>query len=79
MRVQADSFDVVSFELNAIATAPNLVVVVFSIDCVVKATGRHIIEREEPHIWHFNDEGKVVRFRHAADTYQQRWALGLVE
>jgi ketosteroid isomerase-like protein len=71
--------DVRNFEINHIATAPNLVVVIFSIDCIVRSTGLWIHEREEPHIWHFNDEGRVIRFRHAADTHLQRVALGLAE
>lgn len=41
----------------------------------VRKTGRRIVEREEPHVWHFDAGGKVARFRHAADTLQQHRAF----
>jgi hypothetical protein len=37
---------------------------------VVKATGKPVSERDEAHIWHFDARGRVVKFRHAVDTYQ---------
>jgi ketosteroid isomerase-like protein len=50
---------------------PGLVVALCDLEATVKETGKRIIETEEAHIWHFNEAGKVVRFRHCADTYQQ--------
>lgn len=29
-----------------------------------------------PHLWSFNDAGRVVRFRHYLDTAKHIWAAG---
>ena len=47
-----------------------VVVALFDIDTTIKATGRRVIEQDEVHIWHFDDTGRVARFRHRADTHQ---------
>lgn len=49
---------------------PDLVVALIDLEFTVKKTGRKVVETDEPHIWHFNKNGKVIRFRHAADTLQ---------
>ena len=49
----------------------NIVVALCDVNCTVVKTGKKIIETDEPHIWHFDDRGKVIKFRHAADTHQQ--------
>jgi hypothetical protein len=36
----------------------------------VKKTGKKVTEEDEVHIWHFNDAGKITRFRHCVDTHQ---------
>ncbi len=48
----------------------NLVVVLIDVDLTVKATGRRIVEEDEVHIWHFNSQGRVIRFGHKLDTFQ---------
>lgn len=52
-------------------TVVDLVDVAFT----VKATGKKVIEPEAVHIWHFDAEGRVARFRHRVDTYQTARAL----
>jgi ketosteroid isomerase-like protein len=47
-----------------------LVVALIDLEVTVKATGKRIVESDEAHIWHFNEVGQVVRFRHCVDTYQ---------
>ena len=64
-----------SFAVNHLLAGDGLVVALASIDATVRATGRHIIEIDEPHIWYFNDSGAVYKFRHAADTHQHVQAL----
>lgn len=49
---------------------PGLVVALIDLEATVKETGKSIVETDEVHIWHFNEAGKVIRFRHCADTYQ---------
>lgn len=41
----------------------------------VKATGKRVVEPETVHIWHFNADGLVSRFRHRVDTWQIAAAL----
>jgi ketosteroid isomerase-like protein len=60
-----------SFAPKAFLENPNLVVVLVELEATVRETGKRIVEQDEAHIWYFNDAGKVVRFRHCADTYQQ--------
>jgi ketosteroid isomerase-like protein len=46
------------------------------IDATIRATGQRFAD-EELHVWQFDDAGKVVRFRHYADTHKHRAAAGL--
>jgi ketosteroid isomerase-like protein len=48
-----------------------VVVALIDIDFTVKSTGKHVFEEDEIHIWRFDAEGKVARFRHRADTKLQ--------
>jgi ketosteroid isomerase-like protein len=48
---------------------------VFNVEFTVKATGQQVKEPEEVHIWHLDEAGKVLRFRHRVDTWQQAQAL----
>ncbi|WDT74183.1 MAG: nuclear transport factor 2 family protein [Candidatus Manganitrophus sp.] len=52
-----------------------IVVALIDFEATVKATGRKVLEEDEVHIWHFDDQGEVVRFRHRADTHQHWRAL----
>jgi uncharacterized protein len=63
------------FEITAIAEAPGLVIALVDLDCTVNATGKTIRENGEAHLWHFDDQGQVARFRHCADTAQHLSAL----
>jgi ketosteroid isomerase-like protein len=51
-----------------------IVVVLVDIEFTVKATGKRVVEEDEVHIWHFDDQGKVARFRHRVDTQQHALA-----
>jgi hypothetical protein len=64
-----------SFEVPAIVGDDRLVIALATFECIVKRTGKTIREVDEPHIWHFDERGRVARFRHAADTYQHAMAL----
>ena len=66
--------------MKNIETVQKIVVVaLIDVDLTVKATGKRIVEEPEVHIWHFNDEGLVTRFRHAVDTYQHVMAYSAPE
>lgn len=64
-----------SFAINAIVGSDRLVIALASLEAVVKRTGKLIREVDEAHVWHFDDQGRIVKFRHAADTYQHSMAL----
>jgi uncharacterized protein len=63
------------FEVNQVLSGTQVVVALIGLDVTVRATGQHIVETDEPHIWYFDDAGLVRKFRHAADTYQHYQAL----
>lgn len=63
------------FDVNHVLAGDDVVVALISFDATVRATGKHIVETDEPHVWHFDDSGLVRAFRHAADTYQHAQAL----
>lgn len=60
-----------NFVPKAILEGDGLVVALVDVDATVKATGKRFVEEDEVHLWHFNDAGRVVRFRHRVDTYRQ--------
>jgi uncharacterized protein len=35
-----------------------------------KMNNVHLVEEDEVHIWHFDDAGRVKKFRHRVDTHQ---------
>lgn len=51
------------------------VVTLLDLEATVRSTGKRVVERDEVHIWRFNDQGFVQRFRHRADTWQHAMAL----
>jgi hypothetical protein len=57
------------FEPRAILEGGNQVVATIFVDLTVKATGGTIRDLEA-HLWTFDDDGKVARFKHLADTHQ---------
>lgn len=64
------------FAPTAILQGDGLVVALVDVEFTVKATGRHVSEPDETHIFHFDAEGRVTRFRHRVDTHQQVRAIG---
>jgi ketosteroid isomerase-like protein len=53
----------------------NVVVALVDVDFTVNATGKQVKEEDEIHLWRFNGEGKVARFRHGVDTHRQHEAV----
>jgi ketosteroid isomerase-like protein len=66
-----DNLEIKRFAINELAEGPSVVVAILDLEAMVKRGAmKPIIEQDEAHIWHFDEAGKVVRFRHCADTYQ---------
>ncbi len=59
--------DVKDFQVLSIMANETQVAVEFIFEAQVPSTGGHYRD-EEIHLWTFNDEGKVIRLRHYADT-----------
>lgn len=57
------------FTVNRILDGGRTVVALVDIDFTVKSTGRKVSENDEVHIWHFDDHGRVRKFRHVVDTH----------
>ncbi len=55
-------------EVNSILEDGSTVVVLCDVEGTMK--GRHLVEEDEVHIWYFDDDGRVKRFRHRVDTHQ---------
>jgi ketosteroid isomerase-like protein len=58
------------FTINAVFGAGPWVVALVETESIVRATGKRIFEQCQPMVWQFNDAGRVVAVRHAADTHQ---------
>ena len=69
----ADNADLTMFEPRAPMANETQVAVPVAIEATVRATGKRIVEQNEVHLWTFGAGGKVVAFRHLADTHQH-WA-----
>lgn len=68
--------DFLTFRPKEFLVGPGIVVVTIDLQLRVKHNGRPIREEDEVHIWRFDAEGRVSRFRHALDTAQHAaaWA-----
>lgn len=66
--------DFARLEATTFLESGSTVVVLLQLEATVKATGRPVVEEDEVHIWHFDDAGRVARFRHRVDTLQHQLA-----
>jgi ketosteroid isomerase-like protein len=64
-----DALEFRTFDVRAVIEGDGVVIALIDIDLTVKATGKRIAEEDEIHVWRFNSQGKVARFRHGADTH----------
>ena len=63
------------FQPKTFLESGNLVVVVLDIAGTVASTGQRITEEDQIHLWHFDQNGQVERFRHRTDTLQAQRAV----
>jgi hypothetical protein len=63
------ALDIRRFEPKRILADGNMVIAVIHVEIAVHATGR-AIKDVELHLWTFDAQGKVARFRHVVDTHQ---------
>ena len=63
-------FEIQKFELKTLLESGDVVVALIDLEGTVRSTKSRVVEEDEAHIWHFDAQGKVRRFRHRADTFQ---------
>jgi uncharacterized protein len=68
------ALDIRRFEPKRILADDGMAVAVIHVEIAVRATGR-VINDVELHLWTFDAQGKVARFRHVADTHQHWLAV----
>ncbi len=71
----AEHLDSKAFQPTRILADGRFVVGFVDLEAVVRSTGKTRIEVDEAHLWYFNAQGQVERFRHRADSYQHAMAL----
>jgi uncharacterized protein len=59
------------FVPKALLEEDGLVVAVLDVEATIKSTGKRFVEEDEVHLWRFNANGQVTRFRHRVDTWRQ--------
>jgi ketosteroid isomerase-like protein len=69
------ALDFQRFQPKTFLESGNVVVALIDFAVVVKANGRSIVEEDEVHIWHFDNQGRVIRFCHRLDTHKHWLAL----
>lgn len=67
----ANTMDIQYFQVTRIIGDQQMAAGLVDIEFIVKATGTQVRERDEVHLWFFNDAGKINRFRHRIDTLTQ--------
>lgn len=67
--------DIQRLEPKHIVETDNIVIVLVDFEGTVKETGAPLHEEDEVHIWHFDEQGQVARFRHRVDTLQHERAV----
>jgi ketosteroid isomerase-like protein len=74
-RVVADMLDIRAFAVtNIIEGSGGVVLALIDIEAIVKPSGKRFSEIDEVHIWRFDAQGRVAKFRHRADTHMQTLA-----
>lgn len=63
------ALDIRRFAPKRILADDTMAAAVIHVEIAVRATGR-VINDVELHLWTFDAQGKVARFRHVADTHQ---------
>lgn len=67
--------EISKFQPRTFLETENTVVTLVDVEMIVKASGRKVIEEDEVHIWRFDGQGRIIRFRHRVDTHQHLMAL----
>lgn len=67
--VVAEQLTISKFDVSPLFETGNRVIAVIDLEGTVRATGKRIRDLEL-HLWTFDGEGKVAKYRHVVDTHQ---------
>jgi uncharacterized protein len=62
------------FQPKEFLEADDVVVVLLDVDFTVRETGRRVFEEDEIHVWRFDKQGKVLRYKHGVDSHKHELA-----
>lgn len=62
-----ENLDIALFEVRQTASAEKVVAVNLRIESTVRKNGRSL-KNDAVHLWNFNDNGQITRYRHFNDT-----------
>lgn len=63
-----------NFAPKVLLESDGVVVALVDVDFTVKATGKRVTEEDEVHVWRFNADGKVARFKEGLDSLAHQLA-----
>lgn len=70
-----EALEITKFMPRGYAEGRDLVVALFDVEATVRQTGKRISDTDQAHVWRLDGAGKVIAFRHCADTLQYLMAL----
>ena len=66
--------DIQRFVVKELFASEQTVLALVDIEFVVRGTGMRVQEEDEVHVWRFDEQGKIIRFRHVVDSVQHEAA-----
>ncbi len=63
-----------NFVPHTMLEGPDVVVALLDVEFTVKATGARVTEIDEIHVFRFDADGKVSKFKHGVDTHRHHLA-----
>lgn len=69
-----DGIQMDRFTPKEVLEGERLVVVLLDVEFTVKQTGKRVVEEDEIHIWRFDAQGLVSRFKHGVDSHRHQLA-----
>lgn len=69
------AIDMKRFVPHTFLDGGQVVVVLLDVEFTVRATGAQVVETDEIHVWRFDAQGLVSRFKHGVDTHRHQLAI----
>jgi len=69
------AIDIKRFVPHTFLDGGQVVVVLLDVEFTVRATGAQVVETDEIHVWRFDAQGLVSRFKHGVDSHRHQLAI----